>query len=472
MIELMIICGLILLICITSSKILYKFGVPMLLIFIVLGMLFGSDGIVGIYFDDYELTSKLCSLGLVFIMFYGGFGTNWKTAKESAVPSILMSTLGVIITAGLTGLFCYFVLGTSLLEGFLIGSVVGSTDAASVFSILRSQKLNLKGSLAPLLEIESGSNDPIAYMLTLIVLTFMSNTGVGSMVTMIIKQIVFGILIGSILAKGAVYVIRRANFEVEGFYTIFITAIAILSYAVSEWLGGNGYLSVYMAGIIIGNSKIPHKKSLFHFFDGVSWIMQIALFFILGLLSFPSKLPQVVGISIAISIFMIVIARPLATFIILSKFNYSVKEKIFISWVGLRGAASIVFAIFSITYGVNIQNDIFHIVFFIALLSVAIQGTLIPKVAQKLDLVDDSTPVLRTFNDYKEDKSTKLLEVNIFDDSKWVNKTIMDSDIPEDILIVMIKRGDEVIVPKGSTIINKGDILVLSANNFDNLLNN
>ena len=200
--------------------------------------------------------------------------------------------------------------------------------------------------------------------------------------------------------------------------------------------------------------------------------MQIALFFILGLLSFPSKLPQVVGISIAISIFMIVIARPLATFIILSKFNYSVKEKIFISWVGLRGAASIVFAIFSITYGVNIQNDIFHIVFFIALLSVAIQGTLIPKVAQKLDLVDDSTPVLRTFNDYKEDKSTKLLEVNIFDDSKWVNKTIMDSDIPEDILIVMIKRGDEVIVPKGSTIINKGDILVLSANNFDNLLNN
>ena len=233
MIELMIICGLILLICITSSKILYKFGVPMLLIFIVLGMLFGSDGIVGIYFDDYELTSKLCSLGLVFIMFYGGFGTNWKTAKESAVPSILMSTLGVIITAGLTGLFCYFVLGTSLLEGFLIGSVVGSTDAASVFSILRSQKLNLKGSLAPLLEIESGSNDPIAYMLTLIVLTFMSNTGVGSMVPMIIKQIVFGILIGSILAKGAVYVIRRANFEVEGFYTIFITAIAILSYAVS-----------------------------------------------------------------------------------------------------------------------------------------------------------------------------------------------------------------------------------------------
>lgn len=470
MIELMIICGLILLICITSSKILYKFGVPMLLIFIVLGMLFGSDGIVGIYFDNYDLTSKICSLGLVFIMFYGGFGTNWKTARKSAVPSILMSTLGVIITAGLTGLFCYFVLGTSLLEGLLIGSVVGSTDAASVFSILRSQKLNLKGSLAPLLEIESGSNDPIAYMLTLIVLTLMSNSGVGSIVPMIIKQILFGILVGSVLAKATVYIIRRANFEIEGFYTIFITAIAILSYAVSEWLGGNGYLSVYMAGIIIGNSKIPHKKSLFHFFDGVSWIMQIGLFFMLGLLSFPSELPSVIGISIAISIFMIVIARPLATFVILSKFDYSVKEKIFISWVGLRGAASIVFAIYAVTYGVNIQNDIFHIMFFIALFSVAIQGTLIPKVAQKLDLVDNSIPVLRTFNDYKEDKSTKLMEVNILEDSKWVDKSIMDSDIPEDILIVMIKRNDEVIVPKGSTIVKSGDVLVLSANSFDNLV--
>lgn len=470
MIELMIICGLILLICITSSKILYKFGVPMLLIFIVLGMLFGSDGIVGIYFDNYDLTSKICSLGLVFIMFYGGFGTNWKTARKSAVPSILMSTLGVIITAGLTGLFCYFVLGTSLLEGLLIGSVVGSTDAASVFSILRSQKLNLKGSLAPLLEIESGSNDPIAYMLTLIVLTLMSNSGVGSIAPMIIKQILFGILVGSVLAKATVYIIRRANFEIEGFYTIFITAIAILSYAVSEWLGGNGYLSVYMAGIIIGNSKIPHKKSLFHFFDGVSWIMQIGLFFMLGLLSFPSELPSVIGISIAISIFMIVIARPLATFIILSKFDYSVKEKVFISWVGLRGAASIVFAIYAVTYGVNIQNDIFHIMFFIALFSVAIQGTLIPKVAQKLDLVDNSIPVLRTFNDYKEDKSTKLMEVNILEDSKWVDKSIMDSDIPEDILIVMIKRNDEVIVPKGSTIVKSGDVLVLSANSFDNLV--
>lgn len=470
MVELMIACGLILLICISSSKILYKFGVPMLLIFIVLGMIFGSDGLVGIYFDNYDLTSMICSLALVFIMFYGGFGTNWNIAKRSAVPSILMSSFGVIITAGLTGLFCYLVLGTSLLEGLLIGAVVGSTDAASVFSILRSQKLNLKGTLAPLLEIESGSNDPIAYMLTIIILTLMSNGGISLIIPMLIKQIIFGVLVGSILAVVSVYIMRKANFEVESFYTIFATAIAILSFAISEYFGGNGFLSVYMAGIIMGNSKIPHKKSLVHFFDGVSWIMQIGLFFILGLLSFPSKLPQVLGVSIAISLFMMFIARPIATFVILSKFNYSNKEKVFISWVGLRGAASIAFAIYSVTYGVSIANDLFHIIFFIALFSVGIQGTLIPTVARKLNLVDDNSPVLRTFNDYKEDKSTKILELNIDEDNKWVNKSIMDSDIPDEVLVVMIKREDEVIVPKGSTIIKKDDTLVLAANNFDSLL--
>ncbi|WP_042273950.1 potassium/proton antiporter [[Clostridium] dakarense] len=470
MIELMLVSGLVLLICITSSKVLYKFGVPILLIFILLGMLFGSDGMVGIYFDNYELTRQLCSIGLVFIMFFGGFGTNWKMAKPVAIPSILMSSLGVIITAGLTGLFCHMVIGTSLLEGLLIGAIVASTDAASVFAVLRSQKLNLKGSLASLLEVESGSNDPIAYMLTLIILTLMNNSGSQLIVPMVIKQIAFGLAIGSILAKVSVYILRNSKFEIEGFYTIFITAIAMLSYALSEYVGGNGYLSVYMAGIIIGNSKIPHKKSLVHFFDGISWIMQIMLFFMLGLLSFPSKLPSVIGIAIAISIFMIVIARPLSTFIVLGRFNFSNKEKLFISWVGLRGAASIVFAIYAVTQGVVIENDIFHIIFFIALISVGIQGTLIPAVARKLDLVDNSTTVLKTFNDYDGEISSKLIEVNVPEDSKWANKSIMDSNIPEDILIVMIKRQDKVLIPKGSTVIKGGDILVLSGDKIEDLL--
>lgn len=470
MVKLMIICGLVLLISITSSKVLYKFGVPILLVFIILGMLFGSDGIVGIYFDNYQLTSELCSMALVLIMFYGGFGTNWSMAKSSAIPSILMSTVGVIITAVLTGLFCDFVLGTTLLEGLLIGAVVASTDAAAVFAILRSQRLNLKGSLAPLLEVESGSNDPIAYMFTLTILTLMKSSSIGSIVPMLIKQIVFGLLVGTILAKGAVYIIRKANFEVEGFYTIFVIAIAILSYALSEWLEGNGYLSVYMAGILIGNSKIPHKKSMFRFLDGISWIMQIALFFTLGLLSFPSKFPRIFGTATSISLFMLCVARPVATFLTLHPFKFSIKEKIFISWVGLRGAASIVFAIYAVTYGVHIDDDIFHIIFFIALFSVSIQGTLIPVIAKKLDLVDNTTTVLKTFNDYSGDMSTRLIELNVDNNNKWINKSIMDANIPEEILIVMIKRKGEVLIPKGATVIEKGDILVLSGENIEKLI--
>lgn len=474
MVELMLISALVLIICVTSTKVLYKFGVPMLLIFIVLGMLFGSDGLVGIYFDNYNLTNQLCSLGLVFIMFYGGFGTNWKEAKPVAVSSILMSSLGVIMTAGLTGLFCHFVIKTTLLEGILIGSIVASTDAASVFAVLRSQKLNLKGSLASFLELESGSNDPFAYMSTLIVLSLMKNSdnlSLAILSSMVLKQIIFGLLIGSLLAKLTIFILRKSNFEVDVFYTIFVTATAILSYSLSEFLGGNGYLSVYITGIIIGNSKVPRRKSMFHFFDGISWIMQIALFFMLGLLSFPSKIPYITLTSISISIFMILVARPLATFVILSPFKFTFKEKIFISWVGLRGAASVVFAIFAVTYGVNLENDVFHIIFFIALFSVAMQGTFIPYVARKLDLIDTETDnsVLKTFTDYSGETTTDLLEVRIAEDSRLINKMIMDADIPEEILIVMIKRNNKVLVPKGSTLMKEGDILFVSGSNIESM---
>ena len=211
MIKLMIISSLVLLISITSSKVLYKFGVPILLIFIGLGMIFGSDGIVGIYFSDYELTKEISSIALVIIMFYGGFGTNWSMAKPSALQSILMSTLGVIITATLTGLFSHIVLKITLLEGLLIGAVVASTDAASVFAILRSQKLNLKGSLAPLLEVESGSNDPVAYMATLSILLLMDNKGISTLFPMVIKQIVFGLLVGILLAKCTIFFIKNQH---------------------------------------------------------------------------------------------------------------------------------------------------------------------------------------------------------------------------------------------------------------------
>lgn len=461
MVQLMLCCGLILLICITSSKVLYRFGVPLLLIFIFLGMIFG---VMVIDFSDFQLTGKIASIALVFIMFYGGFGTNWSMARPKAAPSILMSTLGTIITFFITGVFVYLIFKISFLESLLIGAVVSSTDAASVFAILRSQKLNLEGSLASLLEVESGSNDPVACMLTLIILTLMGGGTVMNLIPLVISQIVVGIMIGTLIAMASIYLIRHANFEIESFYIIFIIAMAIISYSLSEWMGGNGYLSVYISGIIIGNSKIPHKKTLVHFLDGVSWIMQIILFFILGLLANPLELPKVIGKSVVISLGIIFIARPISVFLVLKKFDFNTKEKLFIAWVGLRGAASIVFAIFALNYGISINNDIYHIIFFIALISVGVQGTLIPIIAKRLELLDNNRPVLKTFNDYVEEKNTKVMEVKIEGSCRLINKSIMDANIPEEILIAMIKREGEIIIPKGASIIKEGDILVVVGN--------
>ena len=461
MVQLMLCCGLILLICITSSKVLYRFGVPLLLIFIFLGMIFG---VMVIDFSDFQLTGKIASIALVFIMFYGGFGTNWSMARPKAAPSILMSTLGTIITFFITGVFVYLIFKISFLESLLIGAVVSSTDAASVFAILRSQKLNLEGSLASLLEVESGSNDPVACMLTLIILTLMGGGTVMNLIPLVISQIVIGVMIGTLIAMASIYLIRHANFDIESFYIIFIIAMAIISYSLSEWMGGNGYLSVYISGIIIGNSKIPHKKTLVHFLDGVSWIMQIILFFILGLLANPLELPKVIGKSVVISLGIIFIARPISVFLVLKKFDFNTKEKLFIAWVGLRGAASIVFAIFALNYGISINNDIYHIIFFIALISVGVQGTLIPIIAKRLELLDNNRPVLKTFNDYVEEKNTKVMEVKIEGSCRLINKSIMDANIPEEILIAMIKREGEIIIPKGASIIKEGDILVVVGN--------
>ena len=463
MIKMMMIGAVILLLCVASSKLLYRLGIPTLLIALVLGMLFGSDGIVGIQFDNYELARQLCSFGLVFIMFYGGFGTNWKAAKPVVKPALFMSTLGVVLTAALTGLFCTMLLQCSIWQGMLIGSVVASTDAASVFAILRSRKLNLKGGLASLLELESGSNDPISYMLTAIFIAVLTGSqGPGAIGMMLLKQIVFGLALGFLFAKAGVLVLRKINLEIDGLYPIFTVAIVVLGYSLCEYLGGNGYLCIYIIGIVLGNSKILHKRYLVHFFDGLSWVMQIILFFILGLLSFPSQLPQVALPGILMSLFMIFIARPASTIAILSWFKVPFKRQLLVSWVGLRGSASIVFAIYVMASGAEIGTDLFHMVFFVALFSISVQGTLIPWVAKKLDVVEPDISVFKTFNDYQEEGSAQLIEVTVQDDSPWANKSLMDAEIPEELLVVMIKREGKVLVPKGATMILPGDVMVLS----------
>lgn len=466
MTEILLLSGIVLLASVLSSKLLYRFGIPTLLIFLTLGMLLGYDGIGGIYFDDSVLTQQISNIGLVFIMFYGGFGVNWKSAKSIAPQAVLLSTVGVVLTAVFTGVFAHFVLKVTLLEGMLLGAIVSSTDAASVFSVLRSRKLNLKGGLAPMLEIESGSNDPIAYMLTVVILSLITSSGGQSILQLLGKQIIFGLIIGVVLAVISVFLLRHIKFEIDGLYPILVIAIVILGYALSDFIGGNGFLAVYIIGIVMGNNKIPHKKSMDHFFDGVSWLMQIILFFTLGLLVFPSQFSSVLGSSILIAIFLVVIARPIAVSSILIWFKTPIKQQLLVSWVGLRGAASIVFATYALTNKIPIANEIFNTVFIIALLSVSVQGALLPKLANKLDLVEENASEFKVFNDYEDETYTQLIEMVIKEDSPWVDKMIMDADIPEEILVVMIKRKNEVITPKGSSVIKKGDTLVLTGNNF------
>ncbi len=454
--------ALIILVCIASNKLSNRFGVPALLIFIVLGMLFGSDGLFKIHFDNYVIAEQVCSFALIFIMFYGGFGTNWKMAKPVAIKATCLSTLGVVITALMTGLFCHFVLRFDPLESFLIGAVISSTDAASVFSILRSKRLNLKDGTASLLEMESGSNDPASYMLTITALGLMQGGNLGLVVEVVFSQVVYGTLMGVAIALFALLVLNKIHLVTDGFDSIFVLSIAVLSYALPTMIEGNGYLAAYLAGIIIGNSKIKNKISLVHFFDGITGLSQIVIFFLLGLLAFPSQIPAILLPSLGITLFLTFVSRPVAVMAILGPTRSSCRQQLLVSWAGLRGAASIVFAIMATVSEVAIHSDVFHIVFCVALLSVAFQGTLLPGIARKLDMIDNETNVLKTFNDYQDKTEIQLIQTHIPGGHPWVEKSIGELKPLVDTLIVLIKRKGEVVVPKGDTMIQAGDILVLS----------
>lgn len=463
MTEYLLFIAIVFIICIIGNKISNKIGMPMLLVFIILGMIFGTDGIFKIQFDDYLLAEQICSVALIFIMFYGGFGTKWKVAKPVIKHAVVLSSLGTVLTALLVGLFCHFILQIELLESFLIGSVISSTDAASVFSILRFKKLNLKYNTASLLEIESGSNDPFSYMLTIVVLALMNGqTSSSEFVLLLISQVVLGIGFGFIIAKGALYFIKKVEISASGFSSIFFLAIATLSYALPTLLNGNGYLSVYITGIILGNSALENKKELVHFFDGTTGLMQMVLFFLLGLLAFPLELTNVFGIALAISLFLTIIARPVVVHLLLYFFKCPLNQKLLVSWSGMRGAASIVFAIMVVINPVVTNHDIFHIVFFIVLFSILIQGSLIPLVASKLNMIDHNSNVMRTFNDYEEDNPVDFLQLNVTASHPWINSEVKSIIFPPDTLIVLILREGTTIIPDGSTIINQDDTIILA----------
>ena len=460
----MILCAAVIAVCIALNKFFYRFGIPAILIFMGVGMLFGSEGLVKIPFSDYETAEVICSTALVFIMFYGGFGTSFTAARPILTKAISLSTLGVVITAGIMGLFCHYILGMSLKEGLLIGAVISSTDAASVFFILRSKKLNLKEGTASLLEVESGSNDPFSYMLTVIILGWMSGES-QNILLMLIQQIGFGVLFGVGLGCVSIFLIRKTDFEIEDFDKILVVAIVLSAYAGPVLLGGNGYLSVYLLGILIGNARFENKTPLVHFFDGINHIAQLLIFFLLGLLVFPSHLAPMLGTAVLIFLCLTFLARPACVFLLLTPLKASVRQQVLVAFSGLRGAASIVFAIMAVTSPAYGKDNVFNIVFCVALISVLLQGLLLPVVSGKLGMVDETQNVMRTFSDYQEGLQMQLIQIKLKKGHRFIGRQIRDLKL-DNMLVVLVERGEESIVPQGDLTLRQGDILVLSGESY------
>ena len=462
MLFILILCSSVILLAIFSNKFLDALGIPALLFFMCLGMLFGTDGIFKISFADFANTKDIASLALGFIIFYGGFCTKWTTAKPIIAKAAVLSTAGVFLTAVLTSVFCHFVLELSFLESFLIGAVISSTDAASVFSILKAKNLHLKENTAPLLEIESGSNDPMSYVLVILAITLMQNQSSGFVIALFFKQMIFGILIGVLVAKISIYIYEKTSIITDENGSLFIIALVLLSYLLPFFCDGNPFLAVYFLGIILGNANILNKVPMMHFFDGITKLAQIGIFFTLGLLAFPREAPSILLTGMLIFLFLTFIARPAAVFLLLSFFKSGINQCLLVSWAGLRGVASIVFAIIAMDSGITLHYDLFHLVFLISILSVAIQGTFLPLAAKMTNMIDPQVDIKKTFNDYEEECAVTLLRIPVPENHGCVGKQIRCVEFPQKSLAILIKRKQERIIPKNSTVIQAGDNITLS----------
>jgi len=459
--------AVLLLISVLVSKLSDRFGVPALLLFLILGMLLGSDGLGGIYFDDPALAQTIGVNALVLILFAGGMDTTWADVRPVLKEGLLLATFGVLSTALITGLFASWLLDLPLLEGLLLGAIVSSTDAAAVFSVLRSKGISLQGKLKPLLELESGSNDPMAIFLTvgLIELLLRPDMPPLALLALFAQQMLLGAALGLAMGWAMLAVVNRVKLGYEGLYPVLTFALVMLTFALTDALGGSGFLAVYLAGVVLGNHDFIHKRSLLRFHDGLAWMMQIAMFLTLGLLVFPSRLVPIVGVGLLIALGLMLAARPASVFISLlfSKFNW--REKTLISWVGLRGAAPVILATFPLLAGLEGADLIFNVVFFVVLTSVLLQGTSIPLVARWLR-VDAPLVQHRVYPiEYTPMGGFKseLKELPVPQGSAVEGKAIVELGLPDDFLVVLIARENGFVVPSGGTVLQAGDtLLVLS----------
>ncbi|MDU1023559.1 MAG: potassium/proton antiporter [Peptoniphilus harei] len=452
----------VLLLAIIATKISNRSGLPALLLFLALGVFFSA---LGYDFNNFKVAENIATLSLMIIIFYGGFGTNWTMGKSTARESISLASLGVFATAIITGLFCHYILKINFLESMLLGSVVASTDYASVSNILVSKKLNLKYSTAPLLEIESGSNDPTAYTMTMVFLSLLSGYSV-SIPIIILQQVVIGLIGGFLLGFIFIKIIETLSLDEDGLFSVFIATMMLGTYALTSLAGGNGFLALYILGIYIGNHEFRKKRDVVFFYDGLSTIFQIAMFFLLGLLSDINLIIKALPIGFIIAIFMLLVARPLTVFGLMAPFKMKKNQLTLISLAGLRGAAAIAFAIMVVNSGINISIDIFHIVFVICIFSLLIQGTALPYATKKLDMYDPEDSVLRTFNYYSDKTDLEFIKTHVTKNSPWVNKKISDIEISFNIIIAKIERDGKSIVPRGNTYLRDDDVIILGGEGY------
>lgn len=450
----------------------YRFGIPALLLFLVVGMIFGCDGL-GVQFDDVRGAQFVGMVSLSIILFAGGLGTRIKDIKPILSPGIVLSTVGVLLTTAITGIFVWWISGLSwtsihfaLLPSMLLAATMSSTDSASVFGILGAQKMNLRHNLRPTLELESGSNDPMASLITTMlvdVLVTGDSVTVVSLLRIFLVQFVLGALLGFAFGRLGVWMLNRLNLDNRALYPIMAVAICFLTFSLTDTLGGNGYLAIYVTGIVIGNEKVSFRRETITFIDGLSWLCQIVMFLMLGLLVNPLEMWQVAGMALLIGLFMIVVARPISVFFSLIPFsNIPFKGKVFISWVGLRGAVPILFATYPVVAGLEYHHTIFNIVFFITILSLLVQGTTITSMAQYLKL---SEPLLNDVSDFgveiPEDSGSSLKDLYVTSTMLEKGSFVRDLHLPQGQLVMMVKRDNELLVPNGQLELREGDHLLI-----------
>lgn len=444
------------------SKTGFRFGLPTLLLFLGVGMAAGATGFIN--FDSPVIAQAIGSVALVVILFSGGMDTSFKEVKPIMAPGGLLATLGVLLTALFTGTFIYFLfqwldMGIKLtfLQSLLFASVMSSTDSASVFSILRSKRTNLKQNLKPLLEFESGSNDPMAYMLTMVLIQMISqgdSVTIWDGVWMFVVQFSLGLLLGFVLGKGAIWLVNRANLYATSLYPILMLFIAFFIYSITNTVQGNGYLAVYVGGLVIGNSRMQYSHTIAKFFDGMQWLSQLVMFLTLGLLVDVPFLMKVALPALCISLFMLFFGRPLSVFLTLLPFwgKFSAKAQLYTSWVGLRGAVPIIFAISPWVAGLEHAQLTFTIVFFITILSLLIQGTTVHSMADKLDLIDYSVRE-NVFTDINLPQQIKSAISEIIVNDQMLSKSDMmrDLELPDHTLAIMVQREGQFFIPRGHT---------------------